>query len=172
MISVLLDDVIYTDYGQFTIVSNAGSFDGDAARFFAGQANGWVGADVPGTLHVVLGRRSGGSRVRIELSTDEPQLERSQDIVEGSVTFQPDTPVAWEAWAAETSGPLAIPPGSYRTRVSAIGRDEGSANEFAEIAVDSYLIQFWPAPASEDAILKTSSQDATYWNREWGSRRD
>ncbi|MFK4805374.1 hypothetical protein ACI3KX_05880 [Microbacterium sp. ZW CA_36] len=45
---ILLDKVVRTDYGQFTILQGADGFDGDANRFFADQANGWVGAAVPG----------------------------------------------------------------------------------------------------------------------------
>ena len=171
MISVLFDDVVYTDYGQFTIVSVAGGFDGDADRFFARQVNGWVGTGVPGTVYVSFGRRSGGSRVRIEHLEREPEVGPWEDIVEASVRFPVGSDVSWESWAGDSSGPLAIPPGSYRVRVGATGRDAGHADEFADGVVDSYLIQFWPAPEAGDEILRTTSADADYWNSEWGGRR-
>ncbi len=166
-----MDAVVVTDYGQFTVLQGDAHFDGDADRFFAGQINGWVGAGVDGALHIVLARRSGGSAVRIELWDDEPPQRGWDDVVEVSTTFYGDEPVGWETWAGVSVGAIAVPPASYRVRVSAQGRDAGRDGEFAEGVVDRYLMQFWPAAAAPDQILQTLSADADYWNRAWGSRR-
>jgi hypothetical protein len=49
---VLIDQTIYTDYGQLDLVwSEAGGFDGDFDRFFAGQVNGLVELDDDRLLH-------------------------------------------------------------------------------------------------------------------------
>lgn len=41
MVTVLLDQVIYTDYGQFDLVwDDSSGFDGDFDRVFHGQVNG------------------------------------------------------------------------------------------------------------------------------------
>lgn len=70
---VLLDDIIRTDYGQFDIGWSEGAgFDGNWDRFFNGQVNGLVGAADPGGVYINLGRRSGGSRVRIVLLDGAP----------------------------------------------------------------------------------------------------
>lgn len=121
MTIVLLDDVVHTAYGSFTLTDTGEIFDGDAERFFADQANGWVGAAVGGVVHVALARWGGGSAVRIELLDAEPPVGDAEDIVEG--------------------------------------------------IVDRYLLQFWPAPVEQDAILRVESENAAYWNRAWGGRR-
>lgn len=171
MMSVLMDTVVSTDYGQFTLVQGGESFDGDADRFFAGQVNGWVGAGVPGVVHIVLARRSGGSEVRIERWEEEPPLDDWEDVVEVSTVFRPNSPIGWETWAGESAGSLPIPSGSYRVRVSAEGRDAGTNGEFTDGVVDRYLIQLRLAPRALDEVLRVSSADASYWNEVWGRRR-
>lgn len=168
---VLFDEVVRTDYGQFTIFEGDDGFDGDANRFFAGQANGWVGAAVPGVVHVVLARRSGGSGVRVELHENEPDLDDEEDIVEVSLTVRGGG-LRWETWAAESSGTLKVPPGPYRVRVSASGRDAGQAGEFADGIVDSYVMQLWHAAPGADRIVRVGSRDAAYWHAEWGGRHE
>ena len=142
-------------------------------RFFAGQANGLVGAAGAEGLYLHFGRRSGGSALTIELLDAEPPLEAGlwEDIVEVSVTIPADSTPQWNTWAGDTSGDLALPAGTYRVRVAAAGRDTGAADEFAESIVDRYLVQLWPSPWRPDAILATTSTDAEYWHREVGSRR-
>ena len=172
----LLDEVVQTDYGQFDLVWAAapGGFDGNFDRFFAGQVNGLVGAADPGGLYLHFARRSGGSRVRIELLSQEPQLHDEdpwEDLVEVSVTVPEGSAPNWFSWGDEDSGELALPSGTYRVRVSAEGRDLGADNEFADEVVDTYLLEFWPAPYRPDEILKVGSVDAQYWHQEVGSRR-
>ncbi|WP_314649818.1 hypothetical protein [uncultured Microbacterium sp.] len=166
----LLDDVIRTDYGQFTLLQGDTGFDGDVDRFFADQINGWVGAGVDGAVHVVLGRRSGGSSVRVELHEAAPPLDDAEDIVEVSFSVG-EGPVRFEGWAGDPSGSLDIPAGRYRVRVSARGRDAGHAQETADALVDWYVLQLWPAPPRPDEIVRTTSADAAYWNDCWGGRR-
>ena len=69
------------------------------------------------------------------------------------------------------SGPLDIPPGSYRVRVSARGRDAGADGEFADGPVDFYLLEIWPAPPEPDLIIRSTSANARYWHSEVGTRR-
>jgi hypothetical protein len=171
MVSVLMDSVLFTDYGEFTVLQGRESFDGNAERFFADQINGWVGAGVPGVIHVVMARRSGGSGIRIELWENEPPPGNWEDVVEVSATFQPGEPIGWQTWAGDSAGTILIPPRSYRVRVSAHGRDAGRGDEFADGVVDRYVMQFWPAANAPDEVIKTTSADAKYWHSEWGSRR-
>jgi hypothetical protein len=175
MVRVLLDGVIDTDYGQFDLVwGDDYGFDGDVDRFFAGQVNGLVGAASGQGLYVNLARRSGGSPVRIVLLQDAapaPDREEWEDIVEVSITIPPGVEPKWSTWAGENSGPLDIPPRTYRVRTSAHGRDAGRGGEFAGGAVDRYLLEIWPAPAQPDAIIQSTSADADYWHRKVGGRR-
>jgi hypothetical protein len=171
---VLLDQVIQTDYGQFDLVwGEDGFFDGDFDRSYQGQINGLVGAANRQGVHVNLARRSGGSPVRIVLLDAPPGSDDRQwdDVVEVSITFPEGHEMVWSTWAGENTGPISIPPGSYRLRVSAKGRDEGHAGEFAEGTVDDYLLQLWPAPWQPDAKLRIGSESAKYWHQEVGSRR-
>jgi hypothetical protein len=171
---VLLDEVIQTDSGQLDLSwGEDGCFDGDFDRSYQGQVNGLVGAALPKGVHVNLARRSGGSPVRMVLldahaGSDDGQWE---DVVEVSITLPEGHKVALSTWAGENTGTIDIPPGSYRLRVSAKGRDEGHAGEFAEGTVDDYLLQLWTAPWQPDAILRTGSDDARDWHQEVGSRR-
>lgn len=170
MTEVVLDDVVRTSYGSFTLSDNGTMFDGDADRFFADQANGWVAAAVAGVVHVVLARWGGGSGIRIETLDAAPAPTDAEDVVEVGVVATNGT-MTWESWGAEEVGAFSLPAGSYRLRVSAWGRDAGAADEFADGVVDRYLLQFWPAPLESDVIVRSASENAGYWNREWGGRR-
>jgi hypothetical protein len=174
MPTVLLDQVIDTDYGQFDLGwSVPFGFDGDFDRFFEGQVNGLVGAADANGVYLNLARRSGGSKVRIELveQPPEPRLETWEDVVEVSVTIPQGADPRWASWAGADGGALLIPVGTYRLRVSARGRDAGRNGEFAEGVVESYLLEFWPAPIQPDAVVHVGSDDAAYWHQEIGGRR-
>ncbi|MBF4635126.1 hypothetical protein ITJ38_11985 [Agreia pratensis] len=171
---VLLDQVANTSYGQFTLEwgGSGDVWDGNADRFFAEQQNGWIGAAVEGTVVVVLARYGGGSAMRVELWPEEPPTDLAwEDSVEVSMIVGPGDTIAWGTWTWAESGTLALPPGSYRLRANARGRDAGHAGEFDPEVVDYYLLQFWPAPPRPDAVVRTTSDNATYWNESWGSRR-
>ena len=80
--------------------------------------------------------------------------------------------MGWSTWAGENWGVLdGLPPGSYRLRVSAKGRDQGHADDFSDHPVDAYLLQMWPAPPQADSVLRAGSEDARYWHREVVNRR-
>jgi hypothetical protein len=171
---VLLDQVISTDFGQLDLGwADSFGFDGHFDRFYGGQVNGLVGASDPRGVHVNLARRSGGSKVRIELCDHVPDLPEPawEDVVEVSVAIPAGAQPRWATWAGEHGGPLPVPTGSYRLRVCANGRDAGRDSEFAERVVDFYLLQLWPGLFEQDAVIRVGSQDAAYWHREVGSRR-
>ena len=176
MAMVLLDDVIFTNYGQFDLVwAEHGGFDGDSDGFFRGQDNGLVGAGDPRGVYLHLARWSGGSRVRITLLESAPPLPPAEyeDVVEVSTTVLPGREARWQSWAGETGGTLAcLEPGDYRLRVSAQGRDAGHSGEAADgVAVDEYIVEIWPAEPRPDEILRVGSEDARYFHGEWGGRR-
>jgi len=174
MEQVLLDRLIDTDYGQFDLLWGEDyGFDGDWDRFFAGQSNGLVGAASGQGLYLNLARRSGGSRVRIVLLDEAPDPAGGEweDVVEVSITVPVAASLRWSTWAGEESGALGLGSGTYRVRTSARGRDAGRDGEFADEAVDLYLLEIWPAPAQPDSIVRSISADADYWHREVGGRR-
>jgi hypothetical protein len=172
---VLLDEMIDTDYGQFDLLwGHDYGFDGDFDRVFAGQVNGLAGAASGQGLYLNLARRSGGSQVRIVLLQDAPAISEDdgwEDVVEVAIRIPHDAEPRWCTWAGEESGPLDIPQGSYRVRVSARGRDAGADGAFADGAVDFYLLEIWPAPTQPDSIIRSTSANAEYWHREVGNRR-
>ncbi|GAA1238712.1 hypothetical protein [Oryzihumus leptocrescens] len=174
MTRLLFDGVVHTDYGQLDLLWGLGvGFDGDFDRWFAGQVNGLVGAASGDGLYINLARRSGGSPVRIALEAEAPgpPSDQWEDVVEVSVTVPPGGEARWCTWANETRGTLDLPPGPYRVRVSARGRDAGRAGELADGSVDAYLIQLWEAPDEVDAVVRSTSANGAYWHREVGSRR-
>lgn len=170
----LLDEVIWTDYGQFDLVwGESVGFDGDSNRFFDGQVNGLAGAGDANGVYIHFARRSGGSPVRIVWHDAAPEPDDSfQDVVEVSIMIPPGAVLRWQSWAGESGGALSdVPPGSYRLRVSARDRDAGRSGEFADGPVDAYLLELWPSPTEADAVLRVGSTDAEYWHRVWGNRR-
>jgi hypothetical protein len=168
----LLNRLVDTDYGQLTLDWGEDLWDGDADRFFKDQHNGLVGAAVSGTVVIMLARWSSGSAVRIVLEASEPRTNADwEDVVETSFDLPPGRLMRWSTWGGGSGGPLSVPPGQYRLRVSAVGRDAGVQNEFADEVVDRYLLELWPAPAAPDAVLRVGSDDARRWHQTWGSRR-
>ena len=136
--------------------------------------NGLAGAASGQGLYINLARRSGGSPVRIVLFQEAPaasQVDVWEDVVEVAFKIPHGAEPSWCTWAGEKSGPLDIPPGSYRVRVSARGRDAGADGEFADGPVDFFLLEIWPAPPEPDLIIRSTSANASYWHREVGSRR-
>ena len=173
MVRVLMDEVVKTDYGQLDLwFSDDVDDDGDLDATFAGQVNGVAGAAVPGRLYLCLGRRSGGSPVRIEAHDLDPAYdEQWEDVVEVSTVVGEEGTCGWTSWAGEDGGQFDLPPGPHRVRVCARGRDAGDADELADEALDFYLVQMWPAPVAPDAILRVGSKNAAYWHESWGSNR-
>jgi hypothetical protein len=171
-VPVLLDQQITTDYGQFTVLSDA-ELNWGLDEFFTGQSNGWVGAGVLGSLYVGLANWS-GSRVRMELHNGIPDLGSWEDIVEVSVVFSSGADVRWESWGGESGGVLALSPATYRVRVSADGRDAAARDDRrSDPPVDSDLIELWPTVLLEDdVVVRTTSEDAAYWNGVWGGQRE
>ncbi len=173
MVRVLMDDVVETDYGQLDLwFSDDVEDDGDIQTTFSGQVNGLAGAAIPGRIYLNLGRRSGGSPVRIEAHEGVTPCDVEwEDVVEVSTVVGEQGKCGWTSWASESGGQFVLSPGPHRLRVCARGRDAGDEDELANEAVDFYLIQLWPAPVEPDAILRVGSSNARYWHETWGSNR-
>ncbi len=110
--TVLLDQV-ETDYGQFDLGWDVPfGFDGNFDRFFAGQLNGLVRAADSNGVYLALARRSGGSRVRIELLEHAAgsASETWEDIVEVSVVVPERSHLGGPRGPARTGSPCPFPP--------------------------------------------------------------
>jgi hypothetical protein len=175
MQTILLDAVVRTDYGQFDLVWDAGyiGFGGDYGEVFGGQVNGLVGAASGRGMYMNLAHRYGGSALRIELHDQAPAVDDSswEDIVEVSVVVPAGSGPQWQTWNSDHEGPLDLPGGSYRARISARNRDLASAWPGKVESTDTYLIEFWPALAAPDEVVKVGSADAKYWHETNGGHR-
>jgi hypothetical protein len=152
-------------YGQFYVTGDEGPI-GDMSATFAGQTNGLCGARCAGELFFVTGLHSGTVPVAVEAHEGEPDLDGGwEDVVE--VSFTAASFVQLSAWGGAAAHHLDLSPGSYRVRYCACGMDAG---RFADTRMDDdgdldrYLVQFWPAPAAADRVLRQSSDTAAYWH--------
>lgn len=132
-----------------------------------GQHNGICGAAERGHLQLITGMHTGHVRLTIEIHDAAPLLDDHwEDIVE--VSFTPETAtVHVNQWGGGTPCLFDLPTEPHRVRYCATGMDAGSAMEVVldgEPHVDSYLLQFWPAPERSDQVLKLTSRHAAYWH--------
>lgn len=171
---ILFQDGVFVDYGQYYLV--LGDLD-DAPGWemddcFAGQVNGLCGAAVPGVVFLMASRTLGEVPLTVELHADEPVVPDWEEVVE--VSFAADRPVIVLPWGEHEGHQLDLPPGTYRLRYCADQMRVENRTLFQEGATDRYLMQFWPAEATPDTIVRRTSQEAQYWHdfaREVTARR-
>lgn len=170
MTRTLFDQIVMTDYGHFAIIiADDDPTDGDIDSLFRGQHNGWVGAVLPGIVHVNLAKSFGGSSMTIELHDERPQDPDWEDCVEVSCVVPQGANVRCVPWDPDAEGEVIyLPAGKYRLRASARGRDAGGAKNGAPEIVDFYLLQLWPAEPSTDTVIRSTSRNSNYWNN-WAS---
>ena len=165
LVEVLVDTSIFVHYGFLTLTAAEGD-SGDRADGYRGQVNGLCGAAQPGVLHMHTGLHTGNVGVRIELHTDEPGLDEAwQDVVEAYFSTSSEDLMLSAFDSVE--GPVDLPPGFYRVRYCAQDMqrgDDGDTTPDGE-AVDSYVLQFWPA-SGVDRIVRQGSRIAGYRHRE------
>ncbi|WP_432892532.1 hypothetical protein ACQPYH_17440 [Kribbella sp. CA-245084] len=166
---VLFEGKLDLTFGQIYLMSGDTDWpDFDDSR--RGQANGICGAAEPGRLLLFTGLHTGYVELRIERLEQPPALDDDwEDIVE--VPFEPEAPaIRVHGLDGSEYTDFSLPVGSYRARYSATGMDEGKAVDVVpedEPVVDRYLLQFWPAEAAPDAVIKQMSAVATRWHEEW-----
>jgi hypothetical protein len=158
-VRVLFDGLVQTEFHLFFL----GGEDADAVGYGRdGQANGLCGATEPGTLVFTTGLHTGEVPVRIECHDTEPPLDdRWPDVVEVSFTPVHDPEVRIVMSGAPPI-PLDMEPGSYRARYSAIGFD--NEDRLVDDPPERYLLQFWPAPAAADRIVRQTAPGAVHWH--------
>lgn len=104
---------------------------------------------------------SGPVLVSAELCAGEPPplSDDWADIADVSVEVYDDIRVRGP-WDDEPAQTLEVPLGSYRMRVSAIGRNEAYDLAVQE-PVERYLLQFWPASAKPYIAVRSKTRDLT-----------
>ncbi|MBE8516576.1 hypothetical protein ILP97_03425 [Amycolatopsis sp. H6(2020)] len=165
MRTVLHGDV-HVHYGQIYVHDEKGEpFEGDLHACFAGQRNGLCGAAVRGTLFLITGLHTGEVEFTAEVHSSEPPDSGGEDVVEAS--FRAEGRTALVTWGGGDFWDLELAPGDYRVRYSGTAMDAGRDRDTrldGEPPLDSYLLQFWPAPAAPDVVVRESSAIAAYWH--------
>lgn len=174
----LYDGKLNISYNQFYIWTDEQETDGYSAAFdnvyrtFRGQSGGLCGAAVPGLLFFSTGTQYGTIDARVAVAETEPALDASwEDVVE--VSYQAGQETALAEWAGEAVYPLDLPPGSYRVRYAARGRDQADEledeEEDAPDPVEHVEIVVWPAPPSADRVIRIASENGAAINAQWTS---
>ena len=161
----LLDGPLDVHYGFFNLCSGVEPDPDAEAR--VGQANGLMGALVPGQLLFVTGLHTGEVPLRVEWhdSAPAPPGPEWEDVVEASwEVTDPDVVVS----SFEDFRDFTVPQrGWHRVRYCAAAMQAGhdlDVTDEDEEAPDRYLVQLWPAPAAPDAVEREGSEIARYWH--------
>ncbi|WP_299541751.1 hypothetical protein [uncultured Streptomyces sp.] len=159
---------VHVHYGQIYVESDPDEANPGLSEAFAGQSGGLCGAAVPGALFLVTGLHTGSVGFVVEVHGEDPLLDPVwEDVVE--VSFRPVSErTRLVQWAGEAAWDLDLARTDYRVRYCAQGMDEGRKLDTrvpGEPQVESYLLQFWPAPPRADRVVRQTSQIAAYWHR-------
>ncbi|GAB2630239.1 hypothetical protein GCM10027168_72280 [Streptomyces capparidis] len=119
-----------------------------------------------GAVAVVCGQEIGHVRLTLELWDAAPpvRLEGWQDAAEVSAHWTEDV-MLLGGGPADDEVTVPLPgPGAYRVRAHGTHRDDGDPRTLDD-PVEEYLIQVWPAPPGEPALLKATSATGALWRR-------
>ncbi|MFI2422690.1 hypothetical protein ACH5A7_01085 [Streptomyces sp. NPDC018955] len=116
-------------------------------------------------LWLVTGLHTGGVGFTVEVHDGAPPLDPVwEDVVE--VSFRPVSGrTRLVQWAGEAVWDLGLARADYRVRYCARGMDAGRELDTrvdGEPRVDSYLLQFWPAPPCPDRVIRETSVCAAH----------
>lgn len=156
------------DYGQMYVDGSVDRVSADMSDTFLGQVNGLCGAAQRNYLFLITGRHTGSVDFTVDVLDAAPSVDSTWDeIVEAPFEVATEQ-VNLIEWGGD-SYPLVFPAtGSYRVRYSGrnmdLARDDEYTRDPDDPPTDSYWLQFWPALATSDAILKQTSESAAYWH--------
>jgi hypothetical protein len=161
-VKTLMTGTAWVSYGQI-YVESAENYS-DLGECFGGQQNGLCGAAIDGKLFLITGLHTGDVGFTVELHDGPPPIDDTwEEIVEAP--YRPLGDVSLEGWGGSGRWPLELRPIQHRVRYSARGMDAAHQGMDEEgVVLDHYLLQFWPAPAAPDQILKQTSSEAAYWH--------
>jgi hypothetical protein len=152
---------VLVDYHQTYLVDEGCS----AGRIYDAPSSHPVGIIQlgEGTALLTVGLQWGTMGFTVAVANGDPgaDFDGYEDIVEISYE-SPSGRVFLEEWGggkAHALPPLPAGPGTYRLRYHARGMDEESQDEIDE----RYLLQIWPQPRCDPAVLKSTSQLFEYW---------
>jgi hypothetical protein len=146
----LFDGEVNVHFSQIYVESVARASGLDTAEAFAGQVNGLCGAASAGALFLVTGIATGPAEFTLELHDVEPPgSDDWPEVVEASFT-PASSNVILVQWGGERHWSLDLEPVAYRVRYS---------------SGDRYLLQFWPAPAAPDRVVRQTGAAAAKRHR-------
>ncbi len=164
---ILFRGDVRVGYSQAYLYAGGDPGDGwELAAQFAGQRNGLCGAGQPGMLFLVTGLHTGSAPFVVEVHDGPPEVPDWEEVVEVSFPV-PRSPVALAGWAGGSYDVMDLAPDVYRVRYCATGMDAGKAADVrraGEPESDRYLLQFWPAAAEPDQVLRQTGEVARYWH--------
>jgi len=146
---------LFADYHQFYLQDEsapgdlASAWDEAATHRMLAVSAGVVGFGTVRNMQVP---------VTLEFLEAEPQtdLARFDHVVDGSVVIATGPlVVAGCTDYLPNAARFDLPPGTYRVRLSSAGLDSVSLNGLE--GEDRYLVQMWPGPPLEPAVLKQHS---------------
>jgi hypothetical protein len=148
--------VLGITYSQYFLMElNCG---GPADDMYAGF-NGLISAREYMAV-IMTGTESGPVSVTADWQETQPPLDLDpwDDVVEVSMVFDEEPAVLYSVEGTGTLMPQ-LPPGSYRVRVHARGRDRARALLTVwDPPVEEHLIQAWPAPVEPEVRHKLTDQ--------------
>ncbi|RMI28078.1 hypothetical protein EBN03_31690 [Nocardia stercoris] len=163
----LVDGQVDVHYGQIYVHSDPSSPGSELPESFAGQSGGLCGAAVPGALLLMTGLHTGKVGFTVEVLDQAPALDPEwEDVVEVSFRPRSDSSELVE-FLQQNAWTLDLAEVDYRVRYCARGMDAGREADTRvddEPPVDCYLLQFWPAPAEPDRVVRQTSDAAAYWH--------
>lgn len=126
----------------------------------AAMVNGFLGMRNPWASTVITGTKYGPVRLTVALLDERPALDYGwTEIIEvewrsrsGDLEFR-----EWGGEPIHTLEEFLLPPGRWRLRAHARGRDEAHARGWdpwlTEEPVEEHLLQFWRGPSFGDLVL-------------------
>ncbi|MFE1794812.1 hypothetical protein ACFW9L_01455 [Streptomyces sp. NPDC059517] len=158
---------VHVHYSQIYVESDPESFGPGLTEAFAGQTSGLCGAAIPGALWLSTGLHTGSVGFTVEVHDEAPPVDPVwEEVVE--VSFRPVSERSTlTQWAGEASWELELAEIDYRVRYCGRGMDQARRRDTRtseEPQVDSYLLQFWPAPPGPDRVVRQTAEIAAYWH--------
>jgi len=153
-------------YGQaYVLIGDSDSSNLEA--YFRGQVNGLCGTASSGVMFLMTGLHTGQVAFTVEVSEAPPELDFSWEEIVDAPFLAPDLPVALYQWGEASGQPLLLATGQYGARYSARNMQTGHDQDTSvddEPIIDQYRLQFWPAPAAPDQVIRQTSPIAANWH--------
>lgn len=159
--------VVNSQEGMYLFADPFGDLpDDDDMGATVAMKTGFFGLRAPWSATVLTGTRGGPVRLTVEVHDARVDVERIghiwSEVIEVSFRSRSGD-LKFREWGGEPirifEG-LLLPPGAWRLRVHARGRDEGNAASGPNLdePLEEHLIQFWPGPSIGDLVIVAQDQ--------------